>query len=77
MEANRLNIAREKSPTVILTNILYEFTDDMEVGDKGQLEATFEIVKQTIEPDENDNEVIKHTLRVIKAEVYAPKGLRV
>ncbi len=76
MEASRLNIAREKSPTVIFTNKGNPFTVDMIVGDKGQLDVEFEVVGKTILPDDNGNDIMRYTLRVIKATELEPRKSR-
>lgn len=77
MEASRLNIAREKPPTMVLINKANGFANglvgsipldiEFDVGDKGQLDVELEVVGQRFEMDENDNEIIKYVLRVVKA----------
>ncbi len=77
MEANRINITKEKSPTVIFTNRGNPFTSDIEVGGKGQLSAELEVVGQSLSMDDNGNEVMKYTLAVVKAETFKPQVARI
>lgn len=67
MEASRLNIMMEKSPTVIFTNRGQAFLTDIKVKQKGQLEVDVEVLGQRLDMDENGNEVMKYTLGIIKA----------
>jgi len=76
MEANRLNIVKEKDPTLILVNMDNPMAQEIEVGDKGHLKVTLEVIKQVLEPDENGNEIMKYTLKVIESSRITEKDLR-
>lgn len=75
MESNRLNIVREKSPTVIFQN-RNAFTSTLAVQDKGQLDVELEVVGSSLEMDDNGNEIVRYTLKVIKASKFDPKLAR-
>lgn len=74
MQQNRLNITREKSPTLVLLNSTLKIA--LEVGDVKQLEVELEIEAQDINPDENDNETMKHKLVVLSMKEIIIKGNR-
>lgn len=65
MEASRLNIVREKSPTLIFKN--NALSKELLIGRKQQLDVDLEIVGQALEMDEQGNEVMRYTLKVVKA----------
>lgn len=76
MESNRLNIVREKSPRLVFKNQGNSFTTDTVINSKGQLDVDLEIIATALEMDENDNEVIRYTLRVIKTKEIHQKKTR-
>lgn len=67
MEANRVNINRERSPRIIFSNRNHSFTGLLKVSEKCQLDVQLEIVKQSLQMDEQGNEVMRYTLKVVKA----------
>lgn len=73
MEASRLNIRREKAPTIVLQNYMF-FS---EVGEKGSADVELEIVGQKIEPDGEGNEVIKYVIEVVSIKKINDQGARI
>lgn len=76
MESSRLNIMKEKSPTVLLKNRGNAFTSGIEVGSKGQIEVTFDVVGQKLVMDDNGNEVMRYVLAVSNPKPLIIKGQR-
>lgn len=60
MEQNRLNIVRERAPSVVLTRSIF----NGEIGEKGTAEGVFMIVGQQIVTDSNGNEITKHLIQI-------------
>lgn len=61
MEASRLGIKRESSPTIVLQNYMF-FSD---IGEKGIVDIQWEVVGQKVEPDESGNDQVKYILEAI------------
>jgi hypothetical protein len=60
MESNRLNITKQRAPTVILSRKVF----DGIIGEKGQCSCLLTVLGQKLETDDNGNEVLKFTLKI-------------
>lgn len=74
MEANRILTQRAK-PSLILDK-RFSFTKNLNFGDHGQIVADIEIEGKGLIQDSNGDEMLALTLRVINAELFNPKKVR-
>lgn len=75
MEEARLFTPRRKKPRLVLDK-RFPFIAGLNVGDKGQLKASFELEAERLDTDSNDNEIKLVTLVLKKADLIEDKGLR-
>lgn len=76
MEQNRLLGGRRK-PRLVLPNGQFPFTNDLELGQEGQIDATIMVDAMMIESDDDGTEYIEADMVIIKAEQLNLKGGRI
>jgi len=65
MEEGRIHLIK-KRPNVVLDK-RFSFSKDLDIGDKGQLDMTIDILGCRVEPDHNGDDRKIFTVKIIKA----------